>query len=279
VAGTRSWTAPASYARDIRRAGCVHRDACSSVVTLLAAILPGGARLLLIAFCVSLGTLVLLEVLRVDGLVAWLPGMIAALALVGTSIGIVGHAIVTRRLRNLKGAGIALMVGSLCVLVSAPVHRFVEHITWERRRPELDALVREVLADGRVNSMSSGTRYFKNLNGTSVRDLGGEGALREEPTGPPDAVPVATALRRDGISPERYRRYRAALIRLGYERFEVSPETVIFTEDGWLDATWGELYVRPGQALPRFEGRYQVKPLGTIPLRPLGSSWYSFGRN
>ncbi len=189
-----------------------------------------------------------------------------------SGVGLLGYAIFTRRGEAWAHVALATLIGGGAVVGAFPLAQRVEHARFIAKRERLDALVRDVLADGRVRSMSDGTRYWKDLNGAALRDVGAPG----DTAGPEHARPLGDVLAAQGIDEATYRRLRAGLLDTGYISFEVTDAYVAFVRDGMLDNVFGVVYVRPGHEPPALDGEF-VDATQLVDLRHLGGRWYAFG--
>lgn len=198
-----------------------------------------------------------------------------AIVVVGSGLFLLGQAVHERSRQGWLRAGIAALALPAVYFSVAPLSHAVEYTRFMYHRDRLDALVHDVLADGRVRSMSDATRFYKDLNGIPLRDVGPPVDLSAE-QGPPGAVPLLTALARTGIDEPTYRRFRAALLSTGYLEVEVAPGYVAFVEGGMLDNVFGVVYVRPGYAAPVLGSEF-VDATKLVSLRHLSGQWCSFG--
>lgn len=188
---------------------------------------------------------------------------------------LLGQAVYERSRQSWLRVAIAALVVLAGYFGIAPLSHGVEYAQFMYRRARLEALVYDVLADGRVRSMSDATRFYKDLNGIDLRDVGPPVDAGDE-QGPPDAIPLSTALAKTGIDEPTYRRLRAALLSTGYIELEVAPGYVAFVEDGMLDNLFGVVYVRPGQTPPPLSSEF-VDGTELVSLRHLSGPWYAFG--
>jgi hypothetical protein len=199
----------------------------------------------------------------------------AALVAVGSGLFLLGQAVYDRSRQSWLRVATAALVVLAGYFGIAPLSRGVEYAQFIYRRARLEALVHNILADGRVRSMSDATRFYKDLNGIPLRDVGPPVYAHDE-QGPPDAVPLSTALAKTGIDEPTYRRFRAVLLSTGYLEVEVAPGYVAFVEGGMLDNLFGVVYVRPGQTPPPLGSGF-VDGTQLVSLRHLSGPWYSFG--
>jgi hypothetical protein len=199
----------------------------------------------------------------------------AALIAAGSGLFVLGQAVYERSRQAWLRVAIAALAALAGYFGVMPLSRVVEYTQFMYHRARLNALVHDVLADGRVRSMSDATRFYKDLNGIPLRDVGPPVDAGDE-QGPPDAVPLSTALAKTGIDEPTYRRFRAALLSTGYLEFKVAPGYVAFVEDGMLDNLFGVVYVRPGQTPPPLGSEF-VDGTELVSLRHLSEPWYSFG--
>lgn len=199
----------------------------------------------------------------------------AALIAAGSGLFLLGQAVYERSRQAWLRVAIAALAALAGYFGVMPLSRGVEYTQFMYHRARLDTLVHDVLADGRVRSMSAATRFYKDLNGIPLRDVGPPVDAGDE-EGPPDAVPLSTALAKTGIDEPTYRRFRAALLSTGYLEVEVAPVYVAFVEGGMLDNLFGVVYVRPGQTPPPLGSEF-VDGTELVSLRHLSGPWYSFG--
>ena len=169
----------------------------------------------------------------------------------------------------------AAILGAAYVTVGA-ANDAVGDLRFRWKRDTLESVVREALANPRVEKISAGGRYYKFINETAVRGLGPPLPQGGEPPGPPEAHLASEVLAREGISPDTYRAIRAGLLGAGYLSVTVREEYVLFIEDGMLDNEYGVLWVRPGHQPPALGPPADPYFLYFIVMRPLGDGWYEF---
>jgi hypothetical protein len=199
----------------------------------------------------------------------------AVLIAAGSGLFLLGQALYERSRQSWLRVAIAALVVLAGYFGITPLSHGVEYAQFTYRRARLEALVYDVLKDGRVRSMSDARRFFKDLNGIHLRDVGPPVDAGSE-QGPLDAVPLSVALARTGIDEPAYRHFRAALLSTGYLEVEVAPGYVAFVEDGMLDNLFGVVYVRPGNTPPPLGSEF-VDGTELVALRHLSGPWYSFG--
>ena len=140
---------------------------------------------------------------------------------------------------------------------------------FETRRARLESLAHDVVAYGRIEQMTDGLRYYKELNHQLVAYTATE--LQRVERGR-TRRPLAQVLEDEGISPQRYEEFRARLRDVKLIELEVQPNFIVFEYDGLVDNLEGYLLLRPGGAPPALG----AKLLGTdlVLLEPLGGGWY-----
>ena len=135
------------------------------------------------------------------------------------------------------------------------------------RRAELDLLVEDVLAYGRIHEMNDGLRHHKSLNGTRFDS---SDQVVESPEFPP-LVPV---LESEHIGPAKYESFRRRLIEVGFIEVSVTDSYVALVYDGFVGNLHGLLWVRPGSSPP--SPGTLVVDTELVSLRDLGGGWFSF---
>ena len=173
-----------------------------------------------------------------------------------------------------------VLVGLACALVACGLiaatpflSRAGDRLFFESRREQFEVFTQEVLAFGRIRSMSDGMRHFKELNGELVAYTPTQVDTTRSP-GLRATLPVEQILARDGIARADYERFRARLRDLKMIEFEVHDGFVAYLYDGMLDNLEGYLYVLPDGQPPAL--RSEVFTTMLVSLRPLGSGWYWF---
>ena len=168
-----------------------------------------------------------------------------------------------------------LLVGFAALGAYVAASPYVRHagrwMFFESRRARLETLARDVVAYGRIEQMSDGSRYYKELNHRLVAYVPSEvdtsGALGERAR-----RPLHEVLAQEGISSARYEEFRRRLHDVKLIMLDVQPGYVAFEYDGLVDNLEGYLLVRPGGAPPALGS----KLLGTdlVVLESLGGGWY-----
>ena len=199
-----------------------------------------------------------------------------ALVAGGAGVGVLGRALARRDRASAALVGVALTVSLAAAVTWWPARCGLQYIAFRADRAALAVVARVVLAEPRMHRISAGDRYWKHINDTPVRDLGPPTPVGGEPAGPPEAVPAAEVLRRQGIAPAAYRAARAGLLRAGYLSVDVKPHYILFVEDGMLDNEYGVLLVRPGQLPPRVGPPVRDEDMYFTGMRPLGGGWFAW---
>jgi hypothetical protein len=146
-------------------------------------------------------------------------------------------------------------------------------IFFETRRTRLEALARDVVAYGRIEQMTDGFRYYKELNHELVAYTPAEIDSANVPGGRARR-PLEQVLAKGGIAPQRYDEFRHRLRDVRLIAFDVRPGYVAFEYDGLIDNLEGYLLVRPGGAPPALRSKLFGADLEL--LEPLGGGWYRF---
>lgn len=218
-------------------------------------------------------TVSLLEMFIPSGL-HFLLMLLGPVLLAGLYVIVVVGLMVNWRLRGLSGVVLVTAVAGLTVFASHPLRMASQSLYLLVNRPAMDALVRDVVAFGKIQEMSDGKRYWASLNQMVVVDpILSEGG--QPPTQEPHVFPLDSVLARDGIARGEYEERRRGLIRTGALSVEVSDDYVALVHDGFLDNLYGYVWLRPGRPVPGIGGPF-VEHTQLSSLRALDGRWYFF---
>ena len=201
---------------------------------------------------------------------------LGALVALGCGAGILVRAFQRPERDTVALALVATAVLGAAYMTVGAARDAVGDLRFRWKRDTLESVVREALANPRIETISAGGRYYKFINWTAVRGLGPPLPQGGEPPGPPEAHLASEVLAREGISHDTYRAIRSGLLGAGYLSVTVREEYVLFIEDGMLDNEYGVLWVRPGHQPPAVGPPADARFLYFVVMRPLGDGWYEF---
>lgn len=93
----------------------------------------------------------------------------AGLVAVGSGLTLLGQAVYERSWQSWLRVAIAAIVLLAGYFAVPPLSHTVEYAQFMYRRARLEALVHDLLTDGRVQTMSDATRFYKDLKGSLAR--------------------------------------------------------------------------------------------------------------
>ena len=134
----------------------------------------------------------------------------------------------------------------------------------------LNVFVKEIKDYKNIQNMSDGQRHYKELNNHLITydsikvDTPQSRFIRKTEM-------INDVLTSEQISKEKYNQYRNELIYLGFIRFEIHGDAIIFTIDGMLDNCYGYAYCET-EYIPK-----NTKCGRIVVWRQIIKNWYSFG--
>jgi len=179
---------------------------------------------------------------------------------------------------KLKHAGLAVFLAVTFLVLTSQIASLGKRAFFLTRKEALNEFVRDILAYGRIRSMSDGLRYFKDLNGELVVYTAAEvDPIVRDPHVRRRRL-VSEILFRDGIDPTKYEEFRLRLQRLKFIQFEVQPGYVAFLYyGGFFKDGDGYLVTRGGANPPTIKGTALFDLYRLYYLQGLGNGWYWFG--
>lgn len=163
------------------------------------------------------------------------------------------------------------LIGLIAVVTFFASYRFQgkigNYIFYKRREEQLNQFVADIIRYKKINQLSDGQRYWKNVNNTSV-------ALTRQEVDTTEINRkqfIDDVLKQSSIDKHQYEQFRQQLIETDFMSFtKLEDGTLSFTRDGFLDNCYGFAYSMTGKQ-PLYNDCGQV-----ISWYRVAPNWYAW---